>query len=195
MRARAAWLALAAACIAAGASAACVDAPVTQCTDWLCPGDQVCAPSGGACVRPDQLAACDGAADGQACSYPGTPVGACFAGVCKPVGCGNSELEPGEACDDGNTLSADGCSSDCRSDETCGNGTVDVAIGELCDDGNTTDGDGCQADCALPGCGDGVVDIGEACDDGNRESGDGCNALCSSDESCGNGGRSGSREA
>lgn len=35
--------------------------------------------------------------------------------------CGNGELEEGEACDDGNTVSGDGCSADCSSDESCGN--------------------------------------------------------------------------
>src|SRR5262249_36201962 len=31
-----------------------------------------------------------------------------------PTVCGNHILEPGEACDDGNTISGDGCSSTCR---------------------------------------------------------------------------------
>ena len=47
--------------------------------------------------------------------------------------CGNGEIDLSEVCDDGNTLSGDGCSADCESDETCGNGQVD--LGELCDDG------------------------------------------------------------
>lgn len=111
----------------------------------------------------------------------------CVAGVCTSSRCGNSVIEDTEACDDGNTRAGDGCSSDCRSIETCGNGTIDSSRGELCDDGNTADGDGCQADCTLPLCGDGVKDAGELCDDGNRADGDGCNALCSSLETCQNG--------
>jgi len=48
---------------------------------------------------------------------------------------GNGILDPKEVCDDGNTVSGDGCSSDCRSNETCGNSVVDVIKGEVCDDG------------------------------------------------------------
>ena len=42
-------------------------------------------------------------------------------------GCGkgivDSQLK--EVCDDGNAVVGDGCSYECRSDETCGNGYVD----------------------------------------------------------------------
>ena len=94
-----------------------------------------------------------------------------------PVGdCGNGVVDPGEQCDDGNTVSGDGCSSSCRL-EVCGNGILDP--GEQCDDGNTVSGDGCSATCQRePRCGDGVVDPGEQCDDGNTVSGDGCSASC-----------------
>jgi cysteine-rich repeat protein len=33
--------------------------------------------------------------------------------------CGNSKLEPGEECDDGNTLNADGCASNCTVEQAC----------------------------------------------------------------------------
>ncbi len=94
-----------------------------------------------------------------------------------PVGdCGNGVLETGEQCDDGNTLSGDGCSASCRL-EVCGNRILDP--GEQCDDGNTVSGDGCSATCQRePRCGDGVVDPGEQCDDGNTVSGDGCSSSC-----------------
>jgi cysteine-rich repeat protein len=104
--------------------------------------------------------------------------------------CGDGDLDEGEVCDDNNTTSGDGCSADCLSDETCGNGYLDVATGEQCDDGNLTSGDGCSADCLSDeSCGNGFLDseAGEVCDDGNRRSGDGCSAHCLSDESCGNG--------
>ena len=83
--------------------------------------------------------------------------------------CGNGAVEGAEACDDGNTVGGDGCSADCFSDETCGNGITDPAAGEVCDDGNTVAGDGCSADCRSDEtCGNGVADpaAGEACDDG-----------------------------
>src|SRR5262245_56760529 len=42
--------------------------------------------------------------------------------------CGDCHVEPGEVCDDGNNLNGDGCSFDCLSDESCGNGKVDKPI-------------------------------------------------------------------
>ncbi|AKF05542.1 DUF4215 domain-containing protein [Sandaracinus amylolyticus] len=109
-------------------------------------------------------------------------------------GDGTVQMGDGEICDDGNTTDGDGCSADCRSDETCGNGVLDEAADEVCDDGNTADGDTCRGDCASDyRCGNGVVDTtadgassDEVCDDGNTANGDGCSASCSSDESCGN---------
>ena len=62
--------------------------------------------------------------------------------------CGNSTLELGEECDDGNAVGGDGCSPFCTT-EGCGNGIIDVDAGEWCDDGNTTAGDGCGATCQL----------------------------------------------
>lgn len=71
--------------------------------------------------------------------------------ACPPF-CGDGTQDPGEACDDGNQVDGDGCSANCLSDETCGNGITDYYPGETCDDGNTEDGDGCSATCALEGC-------------------------------------------
>jgi cysteine-rich repeat protein len=112
-------------------------------------------------------------------------------GVCLPDTntCGNAHLDPGEVCDDGNTKDGDGCSHDCLSDETCGNGIPDhnARVPELCDDGNTRDGDGCSHDClSLEKCGDGHLNINEECDDGNTDPGDGCSPKCLL-EKCGNG--------
>ena len=79
--------------------------------------------------------------------------------------CGDTFVSGAEVCDDGNALSGDGCSSDCRSTEVCGNAIVDVAAGEACDDGNLVAGDGCGPTCQPDeACGDGVVDAGEQCD-------------------------------
>src|SRR5690606_31996036 len=124
----------------------------------------------------------------------GTPTTLCASGLRCPEGtqctaagdactagsCGNAALDPGEVCDDGNLQAGDGCSSDCLSDETCGNGLLDGAAGEACDDGNTVPGDGCSPDCRLEYCGNGYVEEarGEVCDDGNTEPGDGCSADC-----------------
>jgi fibro-slime domain-containing protein len=121
-------------------------------------------------------------------------------------GCGNGkvELRLGEVCDDGNSQSGDGCSSDCKGVETsyacpepgkpcvslihCGDGKLGGA--ETCDDGNTLGGDGCAADCKLeagwdcptpsvacaPHCGDGVLKGSEQCEAPNV--GKGCSADC-----------------
>lgn len=60
--------------------------------------------------------------------------------------CGNGTTEANEQCDDGNTVSGDGCSSVCTI-EVCGNGVTDS--GEQCDDGNTASGDGCSNVCVI----------------------------------------------
>ena len=122
--------------------------------------------------------------------------------------CGNSLIDTseGENCDDGNTVSGDGCNRICQTEANwdcrvpgqkcenlakCGNSIL--TSDEVCDDGNTVSGDGCSANCKTvesgwqcrvpgkpcsPACGDGVITAGEICDDGNTASGDGCSAIC-----------------
>ena len=54
------------------------------------------------------------------------------AGCGDPV-CGNTEVEDGEQCDDGNQVAGDGCEVTClETPVTCGNGVIDA--GELCFD-------------------------------------------------------------
>ena len=89
--------------------------------------------------------------------------------------CGDGILDPGEACDDHNVTSGDGCDANCTV-TACGNGVV--TAGETCDDGNTISGDGCRASCTQEVCGDGIVDAGEDCDDGNVASDDCCSSSC-----------------
>ncbi len=130
------------------------------------------------------------------------------ANVDRPGGgtCGDGVIERNESCDDGNTVSGDGCSRICQVESNwncpqegqpcqnlakCGNGIL--TSDETCDDGNTVSGDGCSADCqtvekgwqcrvpgkpCTPSCGDGVISGTETCDDGNTTSGDGCSATC-----------------
>jgi len=101
-----------------------------------------------------------------------------------PASCGNGSLEESsETCDDGNTLSGDGCSVACHA-ESCGDLVIND-VDESCDDGNTAAGDGCSAICEDEYCGDGLVnDVVESCDDGNAVLGDGCNDGCQT-EFCG----------
>jgi cysteine-rich repeat protein len=81
--------------------------------------------------------------------------------------CGDGIAQLGEACDDGNTMDCDGCSSACRLETGCGDGVRCGA--EACDDGNTNACDGCSPTCTVEqgaACGDGVVNAacGEQCD-------------------------------
>src|SRR5438105_3518080 len=127
--------------------AACLQPKVNHCPEVDCPGAEVCDQHGG-CALPQQLSSCAGVPDQTPCSYTDATEhhvdGGCSGGLCVPLACGNSVIQPGEQCDDGNNTSGDGCSADCRSTEMCGNGAVDPQKGEQCDDGNATDGDGCQ---------------------------------------------------
>lgn len=106
--------------------------------------------------------------------------------------CGDGAVEGVEVCDDGNLVDGDGCSADCLSDETCGNGVVDSVVGEECDDANVSTLDGCDDACGTEHgwtctgapsacastCGDGLVASDEECDDDNIFDLDGCNAAC-----------------
>ncbi len=96
------------------------------------------------------------------CPFLANGTGVC---VAPPPLCGNGSPDPGEQCDDGNTVSGDGCSSNCTNEPVCGNGVPDP--GEECDDGSSNSNtvpDACRLNCTNPRCGDGVVDTGEACD-------------------------------
>jgi cysteine-rich repeat protein len=162
-------------------STSCLKPSLTSCPTVDCPSNMVCDGIGG-CALQEQLTDCEGKADGDVCRYPGVDDGACTGGLCLPVGCGNSILTPNEVCDDGNTNNGDGCSADCKSDETCGNSIPDPAMGEQCDDGNAVQDDGCHTDCQFARCGDGIIDttLNEACDDAelNSNNPNGCRPNC-----------------
>jgi fibro-slime domain-containing protein len=133
--------------------------------------------------------------------------------VKTPRGCGDGNLTPDEACDDGNTQSGDGCAANClqvergfscanpgkpcREIARCGDGIV--AASERCDDGNLVSGDGCSDRCKVelgkkcegsPSvctdavCGNGIVEGAEACDDGNAVPFDGCSSDCLREPDC-----------
>lgn len=83
-----------------------------------------------------------------------------YAAASSPV-CGNGSIESGEACDDSNALSGDGCSSACA-----------VESGFSCS--------GTPSSCSTT-CGDGIIAGTEQCDDSNTTSGDGCSSTCQSE--------------
>jgi cysteine-rich repeat protein len=96
---------------------------------------------------------------------------------CSLPACGDTVVDSGEECDDGNTAPGDTCSAICLS-PICGD--AEVNPGEQCDDGddNSDTADNCRTSCALPICRDGIVDTGEQCDDGNEVADDGCSLIC-----------------
>lgn len=59
--------------------------------------------------------------------------------------CGNGRLDPGEACDDGNTDDTDACVGLCVA-AACGDGFWQAGV-EACDDGNASDDDLCSTSC------------------------------------------------
>jgi cysteine-rich repeat protein len=130
-------------------------------------------------------------ADYTACAATGCAAGySLLAGACVAAGCGNSVVEAGEACDDGNTVATDGCTSTCTV-AACGDGVLQAGV-DGCDDGNTvTEACSygaasctvCSATCtSVAGetdiCGDGILDSAEVCDDGNTVNGDSCSNGC-----------------
>src|SRR5436190_22895480 len=109
----------------------CVESAEKHCADGrTCPYNTECDDTHFTCVLPQQKTSCAGHADYDPCTYPGVTSGQCVDQVCFAAGCGNAKVDPGEACDNGNTVAGDGCSSDCRLLEVCGNGIVDLRLGE-----------------------------------------------------------------
>ncbi len=95
---------------------------------------------------------------------------------CRNASCGDGARDTGEACDDGNKVSGDGCTATCV-DEFCGDDVVNDAGKEQCDDGDgnsDTEPDACRKNCKDASCGDNVVDPGanEECDLGQAGNSD-----------------------
>jgi cysteine-rich repeat protein len=133
-----------------GAFSGCLPPASEPCDDGiLCPSDKVCLPAGGGCATGANVDACAGLSDGDPCEGDFGTGGACRAGACAVVVCGDGLRELAEACDDGGVLDGDGCSARCDSDETCGNGVIDLAPGEACDLGPGLSRDGCSSSCEV----------------------------------------------
>src|SRR4029078_3113408 len=82
--------------------------------------------------------------------------------------CGDGVVVLPELCDDGNTMSGDGCSDTCK-----------VEIGWKCS--------GSPNGCTNTTCGDNKIEGAESCEDGNAMPFDGCSAECQSEPGCGTG--------
>ena len=84
--------------------------------------------------------------------------------------CGNSILEKGEECDDGNRNPIDSCSNECKLPH-CGDSVIQK--GEQCDDGPKNSdslANACRTNCLPAHCGDAIIDRGELCDAGLQNS-------------------------
>jgi cysteine-rich repeat protein len=66
---------------------------------------------------------------------------------CFIVACGNNVVQYGEECDDGNHVSGDGCSADCKAEFTCGNHVVEPPYEDCDPDPQSPQGQGMGADC------------------------------------------------
>ena len=133
----------------AGVAATCVTSNTHECPDGsVCAEGTRCfalSSTDWRCVVDEQRRDCDG--DGQACIDRGGTCRGIETTACIVPLCGDGRVDPPEVCDDTNIQSADGCSADCRSDESCGNNVVDLAIGESCEGRPELAGDGCSTMC------------------------------------------------
>src|SRR5262249_36930414 len=121
-----------------------------SCTNGrTCPAGTVCDETHATCILQQQLSACAGKADFDACSFAGAAgLRVCRDGVCVLKGtCGNGVLEEGEDCD-GIDLGG----------KTC------LALGYY--DGTPTCTATCRFDTSTCSgfCGDGITNGSEACD-------------------------------
>jgi cysteine-rich repeat protein len=107
------------------------------------------------CYKVTESASCDGAvslSEKPILKKSSDTISCCLGGSWSV--CGDSTIDAwnGEICDDGNTVSGDGCDENCLEEDpedyACGNGKLETANGETCDDGNTVSGDGCSSTCS-----------------------------------------------
>ncbi len=71
--------------------------------------------------------------------------------TCTLPRCGDGTVDTGEACDDGDPSSCDGCDASCQpvSGLACGDGILVAGCADQCDDGNAIAGDGCAPTCTI----------------------------------------------
>jgi cysteine-rich repeat protein len=154
--------------VAIGTLYACLPAPLTNCGDGSsCAQPTVCVYANdnlgelvAFCAGPNSASQCSKSNINEPCideddiSIAGT---VCIKDVdgetiCTSSRCGDGRVLGAEVCDEGDVSNGDGCSSDCLSDETCGNGVVDGKVAnkksEQCDDGVAgLSSDGCSSIC------------------------------------------------
>lgn len=140
----------------------CLSTPQIQCDDGICDASATCARIEAdvtvgttLCASDTDLALCREQIVGASCGANRFCIATSAGALCVDSICGDGIRTSDEICDDGNAVNGDGCSRDCLSDETCGNGIIDGIVGEQCDDGATSgygrSGDGCNSTCAIEG--------------------------------------------
>jgi cysteine-rich repeat protein len=182
----------------------CTGAKYKHCTTDLDCGFASCIVVGTAacsaqCTEPVKCG--DGFIQGEEqCEPPGT-LGCDTECMLKaPEKCGDTRVDTGEDCDDGNRSGHDGCSSTCQTESmkcdsgggctnpakrfVCENGSYCLpSIG--CDAGPCTLRPQCGLECVFGICGDKTTDPGEQCDDG-RHCVDGVGGPCNTHGDCTN---------
>lgn len=101
-----------------------------DCDDGLdCTGTETCSDES-TCVEGTPLAS------GETCTQTDGSDGVCRGTDCVAAGCGNTLMDSGEECDDGNVVDGDGCDSDCTFtctiDADCDDASVCTGV-ESCD--------------------------------------------------------------
>ncbi|CAI2372976.1 unnamed protein product [Moneuplotes crassus] len=100
---------------------------------------------------------------------------------CRPK-CGDGYVISSEVCDDNNTVSGDGCRSDCTTIESSwyclGGSSTSKSVCTECSNGLYLNDPSSPTEC-ITKCSDGYRVDSEACDDGNTIEGDGCSSDCS----------------
>lgn len=94
-------------------------------------------------------------AENAACDIDALTKGVCRSGQCAAVGCGNTTVDAGEDCDDGNQNDADGCTAKCEwtcaADGECNNNDACDGV-ETCDLPTHTCKPGTAVVCDAKGC-------------------------------------------
>jgi len=173
-------------------------------TGRVCPTGLECSKTGEACGSPEQVAGCLELDDDAVCTIINQP-GVCRKALCVKSECGNSLIDPGEDCDDGDDVDDNACPNDCLATTACGNAIVNGEEECDCGDGtqatlpanctgpNSVDAGLCNLECKFH-CGDGVRNHVEDCEPGEFRDTDcfgygasagvlGCTSICTYDRS------------